>query len=88
ILGILFLETTTIGVKYDTISRVKLVREEISVETEFGIVRVKVAKAGSDILNVHPEYEDIVNISRETGIPLKEVFRKVLIAYWNREGKS
>ncbi len=88
ILGLLFLETTTIGVRYSTVNRVKLSREEMNVKTEFGMIRVKIAKAGSEILNVHPEYEDVVRVARENGVPLKEVFRRAVMAYWTSEGKS
>lgn len=85
ILSILFLETTTIGVRYNQINRVKLSREEVLVKTEFGPVRVKVAKAGATILNAHPEYEDVYRIARESGIPLKEVFDRVMMAYLGQE---
>ncbi len=87
ILSILFLETTTIGVRYNTINRVKLDREEYNLETEFGMVRMKIARAGSDVLNVHPEYEDVANIARDRGIPVKEVFKRIMMTYWNSEGK-
>ncbi len=86
VLGILFLETT-IGLRYSTVSRVKLACEEVSVKTEFGIVRVKVAKAGSDILNVHPEFEDVVRLASESGISFKEIFNRALMAYRDMEKK-
>lgn len=84
VLGILFLETTTIGLRYHTINRVGLSREFVEVKTEFGIVRMKVAKAGSDIVNVHPEYEDVVRVAREKGVSIKEVFKSAIIAYESR----
>lgn len=88
ILGILFIETTTIGIRYNTINRVKLAREEKGIETEFGIVRFKIAKAGTDVLNVQPEYEDLAKISLKNGIPLKEVYLRVMASYYNKEKKD
>lgn len=83
ILGILFTETTTIGVRYDTINRVKLSREELVVKTELGPVRIKVAKIGTDVVNAQPEYEDIAAISRDSGVPMKEVYRIAVASYEN-----
>ncbi|MCX7945189.1 MAG: nickel pincer cofactor biosynthesis protein LarC [Deltaproteobacteria bacterium] len=83
ILGILFLESTTIGIRYNPINRVKLSREEQNIKTEFGIVRIKIARAGTDIINVQPEYEDAARIARETGIPLKEVLNRIITAYFS-----
>jgi len=83
ILGILFTETTTIGVRYDTINRVKLSREELVVKTELGPVRIKVAKIGTDVVNAQPEYEDIAAISRDSGVSMKEVYRIAVASYEN-----
>ncbi len=87
VLGILFLETTTLGIRYNTTNRVKLAREEVEVKTEFGVVRIKVAKSGTEILNIHPEFEDVLRLARDSGTPFKVVFNSALLAYWNMEKK-
>ena len=38
-------------------------------------VRVKVAEIGDEIVNITAEYEDARKISKEMGIPLKDVIR-------------
>jgi len=83
VLGILFTETTTIGVRYNTINRIKLNREEVVVKTELGMVRIKVAKIGAEVVNAQPEYEDLASISRDSGMPIKEVHRIAMASYEN-----
>ena len=57
---ILFLETTTLGVRRSIQQRRILYREIQTVQTPYGEVRIKVAQQSQQgpILNVQPEYED------------------------------
>ena len=71
--GIIFRETTTIGVRYREMARECLDREEVTVQTPFGAVRMKVARRNGEIQNVSPEFEDCARIARERNIPVKEV---------------
>jgi len=71
--GVLFAETTTLGVRrYDAV-RSKLVRELTSVATAFGPVRVKVARRGGSAVRVQPEYEDCAAAAQQHGVTLQEV---------------
>ena len=45
-------------------------------------VRVKVGRVGETIANVHAEYEDCAKVARAEGVPLKQVFREALDAYY------
>jgi len=74
ILSTLFSETTTIGVRMHRASRKKLQREIITIETEYGDIRVKLSKAGEKVLNIAPEYEDCKKIAADSNIPLKQVY--------------
>jgi len=69
----IFRETTTIGVRYSEMARECLDREEVTVQTAHGAVRVKVARRKGDLLNASPEFEDCARIARERNIPVKEV---------------
>ena len=71
--GVIFRETTTIGVRYREMARECLDREEVTVQTPFGAVRMKVARRNGEIQNVSPEFEDCARIARERNIPVKEV---------------
>ena len=69
----IFRETTTIGVRYHSMSRECLDRETVSVDTGIGTVRMKVARRNGEILNASPEFDDCVRIARERDLPLKDV---------------
>jgi pyridinium-3,5-bisthiocarboxylic acid mononucleotide nickel chelatase len=78
--GIVFAETSTIGVRYATWQRTVLAREERTVETPHGAVRVKIARAPDGTVNVAPEYEDCRRLAVERRVPLKVVHQAALAA--------
>jgi hypothetical protein len=78
--GIVFAETTTIGLRFTTWRRLVLAREEHTVETPYGPVRVKVARAPDGTPNVAPEFEDCRRLASERGVPLKLVHQAALAA--------
>ena len=41
--------------------------------TEYGEISVKVASNGGEVLNVHPEFEDLKTAAATAGVPLIEV---------------
>jgi pyridinium-3,5-bisthiocarboxylic acid mononucleotide nickel chelatase len=71
--GILFAETSTLGVRfYDAERRVQereWVEVSVEVETLHGPVRIKVGEAGS----FAPEYEDCRKLALTTGAPLRQI---------------
>ena len=75
---VIFRETTTLGIRRSTQERSILEREIRQVETEYGAVRLKVAKMGDKIVNVQPEYEDCAVLARQENMSLMEVQKKVL----------
>jgi uncharacterized protein (TIGR00299 family) protein len=84
-LGILFSETTTIGVRMYPVERRKLDREEGAVDTVYGPVQVKIAKLAGRVMNVAPEYRDCLRIAKEKNIPLKDVYQAALAAAVQRK---
>jgi hypothetical protein len=74
-------ETTTLGVRFRGVERVELAREWVEVETEYGVVRVKVGRLGGEILNAHPEWEDCAARARERGVPAKRVLEAAAAAF-------
>lgn len=82
--GILFAETTTIGVRYQEMTRECLDREVVSVDTPLGPVRFKVARRAGQVLNAKPEFDDCARIAAERGIPIKDVQDSALKAWLNR----
>src|SRR5439155_27068174 len=67
--AIVFAETSTIGLRYTTWSRMVLPREARSVETPYGPVRAKVAHDPDGTINVPPGIDDCRRIPRERGVP-------------------
>ena len=83
--GILFAETTTIGVRYQEMMRECLEREVIVVETPLGPVRFKLARRGDRVVNAAPEFEDCARIAGEKSVPVKDVQAAALKAWLNRQ---
>jgi uncharacterized protein (TIGR00299 family) protein len=77
-------ETTTMGVRIYKTDRKKLAREMVEVETEYGIIRVKLGKIGDKIIKVLPEYDDCKRLSIEKGIPLMKIQHSVLMKFMRK----
>jgi uncharacterized protein (TIGR00299 family) protein len=80
LLGVLFAETTTIGIRMHPVDRRKLDREDRTVETPFGPVKIKVARLAGRVMNASPEYRDCLRIAEEKGVPLKEIYQAAIAA--------
>jgi len=79
IAGVLFAETSTIGLRCHPVSRLKLAREIKEVETRWGRVRVKVSRGGG-ALTVAPEYDDCKRVAREHRVALRVVLEEAQAA--------
>ena len=71
--GLLFAETTTIGVRYQTVRRECLDRELHTVNTPVGPIRFKVAVRDGRVVNASPEFDDCTAAAAARGISIKEV---------------
>jgi uncharacterized protein (DUF111 family) len=71
--GLLFAETTTIGVRYHEMLRDCLEREVCSIATPVGPIRFKIARRAGRVLNASPEFEDCAKVAAEHGLPIKDV---------------
>jgi len=77
----IFRETTTIGVRYREMTRECLDRESMTVTTELGTVRIKVARRRGELLNAAPEFDDCVRLATEHQVPTKHVQALAMKAY-------
>ncbi len=75
---IIVTETSTLGVRYSSVSKWMLEREWVEVTVEGHPIRVKIARHGGRVVNVAPEYADCAEAARRTGSSLKQVFRQAL----------
>jgi pyridinium-3,5-bisthiocarboxylic acid mononucleotide nickel chelatase len=80
--GIVFRETTTIGLRYQELARACLEREIVVVETPIGPVRFKIARRGTDVVNASPEFDDCARLAAERLLPVKQVQAMAVQAYW------
>ena len=74
--GVLFRETTTVGIRGYLVEQWQLQREWTTVDVAGYQVRLKIGRLGDDVVNVAPEYEDCAAAAASTGLPLKEVFAR------------
>jgi pyridinium-3,5-bisthiocarboxylic acid mononucleotide nickel chelatase len=83
---LLLRETTTIGLRWRMENKLTLAREFVEVDTEWGKVRIKVARwPAGEVANASPEYEVCRNIARRHGVPLKRVTQEAMRAYAETE---
>jgi uncharacterized protein (TIGR00299 family) protein len=76
---ILFRETTTIGLHWRVENKISLAREFTEVQTQWGTVRIKVARWHSGkIANAAPEFEDCRRIATAHSVPLKRVTQEAM----------
>jgi len=69
-------ETTAIGLRFRTESRLTLEREEVTVDTQWGkIVAKKVQTPAGTV--IYPEYEACREIAQSAQVPLQQVYREV-----------
>lgn len=78
---LIFTETSTIGVRRRTETRRVLNRKHVTVPTQWGDVRVKIACMNGTVTNYTPEYEDCRKIATEHQVPLKTVMQEAAQAY-------
>jgi len=77
---ILMEETTTLGVRTWRTVRFVAQRDQIEVDTPYGVVRVKRGFSNGNIINIAPEYSDCRQAAEASAVPLKEVYAAALEA--------
>jgi hypothetical protein len=78
---LVFAETTTLGVRMREEKRARLARRHVTVNTQWGEVRMKLAGVNGSISNYAPEYEDCRRIAEERRVPLKAVMQEAMKVY-------
>jgi uncharacterized protein (TIGR00299 family) protein len=73
-------ETTSIGVRRYTVSRVERPRETHTAHTAYGDIPVKVARGPYGPPQVKPEFDACLAAAKVHGVPVREVLRAALAA--------
>jgi pyridinium-3,5-bisthiocarboxylic acid mononucleotide nickel chelatase len=78
-IGVIFDETTTFGIRINNVSRIKLDREIKKVDTKYGLIEVKIGRYNGIVKTISPEYESCKKIAKENSISLKKIYDMALI---------
>lgn len=73
---LIFLHTTTLGVRAEVCARYALSRRTYTVQTPDGAVRVK-ESTGYDVRRRKAEYDDLAEIARKTGRPIADILTAI-----------
>ena len=71
--AIIFAETSTIGIRFHRVARLKLERRMVEVETRFGVIHVKVSGDAAQPATIAPEYDECRKAAAANNVPLKLV---------------
>lgn len=85
---IIFMHTTTIGIRKIAYERTILEREIISIETKYGTAKAKLCKRG-EYMVCYPEYESVREICEREHMDFGQAYAFILTQYYNqaKEGK-
>jgi uncharacterized protein (TIGR00299 family) protein len=78
---VLFKEGLTFGVRRQILQRSKLAREFVTVQTEFGEIRIKTGMLGGKIVNAKPEFSDCSSAAKKHKVAVKAVLDAAMAAY-------
>jgi pyridinium-3,5-bisthiocarboxylic acid mononucleotide nickel chelatase len=81
---IFFRMSTTIGVRYEEMSRACLDRTIESVDTPYGAVRFKIAKRDGEELNAAPEFDDCARLAADHHVSIKTIHAAAIKARLDR----
>ena len=74
----LLLETTTFGVRFYTVDRLKLTRDFVDIQTKWGTVRAKCGYLEGQLIKTVPEYDDCKRLAEQHGIPLRDIYEEAI----------
>jgi len=84
---ILFLETTTLGIRTFPFRKETLVRELITVDTKFGAVKFKRSSYKGREITFKPEADECRRIAKETGLTARAVNDEIMAVYYSKKEK-
>ena len=73
---VLFVESTTLGVRATSLSRTRAERRFVTVTTRWGEIRLKLRGWKGRVTGAMPEYDDCLLLSRQRGVPIGEIWEE------------
>jgi uncharacterized protein (TIGR00299 family) protein len=78
LMDILFMESSTLGVRFRYSSRKVLERSQVEIDSPWGKIKAKKVLRPDGVSYLHPEYEACRTIAEKNSIPLKEIYSWVV----------
>ncbi|MDF1664822.1 MAG: nickel pincer cofactor biosynthesis protein LarC [Planctomycetota bacterium] len=82
---ILFRETSSFGLRYYDCHRSVLQRSTVPVQTQFGIIAMKLGWHRGELVTASPEFEDCQEAARKHSTSLKDVYLAAQVAWSTRD---
>lgn len=70
---VVFMQTSTIGLRRRVVEKVVLPREIVTVQVLGSALRVKLARLDGQVVNAVPEYDDVVRLAANSKLPVRTV---------------
>jgi len=70
-------QTTTLGIRWTEMERIILQREEVEIETKYGLIKGKRVRHPDGNVRISPEFEHCRKLAETLGIPVKEIYQEV-----------
>jgi pyridinium-3,5-bisthiocarboxylic acid mononucleotide nickel chelatase len=80
---LIFRQTSTIGIRQNTVRRHALPRMFVAVEVAGGSVAIKIAHSGGVIVRATPEFDDVAAAAAAVSLPAGAVLQEAIAAAWN-----
>jgi uncharacterized protein (DUF111 family) len=74
LIELLFLESTTFGVRESLTRRTMLARRIVKVRTRYGVVRVKEGTWKGRAVTRSPEYDDCTRLAERAGVAVRDIY--------------
>lgn len=78
---VLFEQGLTFGIRRQILQRSKLERDFVTVQTEFGQIKIKTGWLNGKILNAKPEFSDCVLAAKKHNVAVKAVLEAAMAVY-------
>jgi uncharacterized protein (TIGR00299 family) protein len=76
LIEMIFRESSTFGIRESIVKRRVLDRRFIEKQTKYGNLKFKVGSFNGEDIVCSPEYEDCIRLSKENGVPLKNIYNE------------
>jgi pyridinium-3,5-bisthiocarboxylic acid mononucleotide nickel chelatase len=86
--GMVFRETSSIGIRYFPVERLVLKRKQADVTVLGETLSIKVSYHQGNEVHAHPEFSDCLRVAEKTGVPLKKVMQMALHEYMSKQGET